>query len=119
VAIVRRWRFYTTPGGRNPVREFLTATRLPSDDRDEILAAMKDVQANGLPIARHLRGDIYEVRADGRQATYRVLFATEGRNGQVLLALSSFNKKTQRTPPDEIRLAERRLGDWRARAKPR
>lgn len=119
MAIVRRWRFYTTPAGRSPVREFLTATRLPSDDRDEILAAMKDVQANGLPVARHLRGDIYEVRADGRQATYRVLFATEGRSGQVLLALSSFNKKTQRTPPDEIRLAERRLSDWRARATPR
>jgi phage-related protein len=101
------------------VREFLTATRLPSGDRDEILAAMRDVQANGLPVARHLRGDIYEVRADGRHATYRVLFATEGRRGQILLALTSFSKKTQRTPPDEIRLAERRLTDWRARAKPR
>ena len=116
---VRRWRFYATPAGRSPVREFLTATRLQSDDRDEILAAMKDVQTNGLTAARHLRGDIYEVRADGRQATYRVLFATEGRNGQVLLALSSFSKKTQRTPPDEIRLAERRLTDWRSRAKRR
>ncbi len=101
------------------MRAFLTATRLPSEDRDEILAAMKDVQANGLPVARHLRGDIYEVRADGRRATYRVLFATEGRSGQILLALSSFSKKTQRTPPDEIRLAERRLTDWRARARPR
>jgi phage-related protein len=78
---------------------------------------MKDVQTNGLPTARHLSGDLYEVRADGRQATYRVLFAAEGRNRQVLLALSSFSKKTQRTPPAEIRLAERRLTDWRARAK--
>jgi phage-related protein len=101
------------------VREFLTATRLPSGDRDEILAAMKDVQANGIPVARHLRGDIYEVRADGRQATYRVLFATEGRRGQILLALTSFSKKTQRTPSEEIRLAERRLSDWRSRAKRR
>lgn len=115
----RRWRFYTTPAGRSPVREFLTAARLPNDDRDEILAAMKDVQANGLPIARHLRGDLYEVRADGRHATYRVLFAAEGRNSQILLALSSFSKKSQRTPPDEIRLAERRLSDWRVRAKRR
>jgi hypothetical protein len=66
VAVKRRWRFYTTAAGRNPVRDFLTAARLSSDDRDEILAAMKDV-------ARHLSGDVYEVRADGRQATYRVL----------------------------------------------
>ena len=69
------------------------------------------------PFARHLSGDLYEVRADGRQATYRVLFAAEGKNSQVLLALSAFSKKTQRTPPDEIRLAERRLTDWRARAR--
>ncbi|HEX4489909.1 MAG TPA: type II toxin-antitoxin system RelE/ParE family toxin [Acidimicrobiia bacterium] len=117
VAVKRRWRFYTTAAGRSPVRDFLTAARLSSDDRDEILAAMKDVQVNGLPIARHLSGDVYEVRADGRQATYRVLFAAEGKSSQVLLALSAFSKKTQRTPPDEIRLAHRRLTDWRARAR--
>ncbi len=113
----RRWRFYTTSAGRNPVREFLVADRLPVGDRDEILAAMKDVEVNGLEVARHLRGDIYEVRADGRQATYRVLFAAEGKRSQVLLGLSGFSKKTQKTPPDEIVLAERRLRDWRARAR--
>ena len=104
-------------GGRSPVRDFLTAARLSSDDRDEILAAMKDVEVNGLPVARHLSGDVYEVRADGRQATYRVLFAAEGKSSQVLLALSAFSEKTRRTPPDEVRLAERRLTDWRARAR--
>lgn len=31
---------------------------------------------------------------------------------QVLLGLSGFLKKTQKTPPDEIVLAERRLRDW-------
>lgn len=115
----RRWRFYTTPAGRSPVRDFLADARLPTGDRDEILAAMKDVQVNGLDAARHLQGDLYEVRADGRQATYRVLFATEGARSQVLLGLSAFTKKTQKTPPAEIVLAERRLRDWRARARPR
>jgi phage-related protein len=113
----RRWRFYTTGAGRIPVRDFLADDRLPSGDRDEILAALKDVQVNGLDVARHLRGDIYEVRAEGRQATYRVLFATEGVRSQVLLGLSGFSKKTQKIPPGEIALAERRLRDWRARAR--
>ena len=99
------------------MREFLAAAALPSDDRDEILAAMKDVQRNGLPVARHLRGDIYEVRATGARAAYRVLFATEGSRGQVLLAVSAFSKKTQKTPPGELALAERRLADWRRRAR--
>jgi len=117
VAVRRRWRFYTTPSGRSPVRDFLGDSRLPAVDRDEILAAMKDVQANGLIVARHLRGDIYEVRADGRRASYRVLFAAEGRRAQVLLGLSGFTKKTRKTPPREIELAERRLRSWRARGR--
>lgn len=115
----RRWRFYRTAAGAEPVRDFLAAAALPSDDRDEILAAMKDVQINGLPVARHVRGDIYEVRASGARASYRVLFAAEGARGQVLLAVSAFSKKTKKTPPRELALAERRLGDWRRRARPK
>ena len=118
-AVRRRWRFYRTAGGSTPARAFLTGATLPADDRDEILAAMKDVQVNGLAAARHLHGDIYEVRATGARAAYRVLFATEGAKSQVLLAVSAFSKKTQRTPPDEIATAERRLADWRARARKR
>jgi phage-related protein len=113
----RRWRFYRTAGGAAPVRDFLAQTALPTDDRDEILAAMKDVQVNGLPVARHLRGDIYEVRATGAHASYRVLFATEGSRSQVLLAVSAFSKKTQKTPPQELALAQRRLADWRRRGR--
>jgi hypothetical protein len=41
--------------------------------------------------------------------------AEEGRRGQVLLALDGFSKKSQRTPPEKIDLAERRLRDWRSR----
>jgi hypothetical protein len=70
----------------------------------------KDV--SGLTVARHLRGEIYEVRASGART---VLFASDGAKSQVLLAISAFTKKTQRTPPAEIRLAERRLADWRRR----
>lgn len=78
---------------------------------------MKDVQLNGLPVARHVRGDVYEVRATGAHAAYRVLFATEGARSQVLLAVSAFAKTTRRTPPAEIALAERRLADWRRRGR--
>jgi Phage derived protein Gp49-like (DUF891) len=67
--------------------------------------------STGLPVARHLRGDIYEVRATGAHSAYRVLFATEGSRGQVLLAVSAFSKKTHKTLPREIALAQRRLAD--------
>ena len=63
-------------------------------------------------------GEIYEVRADGDRQTFRILFANEGKAGQILLSLEGFSKKTQKTPPDKIRLAERRLADWKRRARP-
>ena len=45
----------------------------------------------------------------------RIAAAAEGRWNQVLLSLSLFEKRTQKAPPHEIRLAERRLADWRRR----
>ena len=91
------------------------------DDADaaEVLAAMKDVARNGLAVAEHLRGDIFEVKADGHRQTFRVLFAAEGRHDQISLALVAFSKKTQKTPPAAIDLARRRLSDWRRRGKSR
>ena len=76
---------------------------------------MKAVSADGLRASRHLRGDIYEVRAYGEDRSFRVLFAAEGRFGQVLLSLEVFAKTTQKTPPAKLRLAEMRLRDWRHR----
>jgi len=76
---------------------------------------MKYLAVEGMRAARHLRGDIWEVRVDGAKRTYRVLFSSEGRFGQVLLALEGFTKKTQETPARTIDLAARRLADWKKR----
>jgi phage-related protein len=109
----RQWRDYRTDAGRRPVKEFLAG--LPDEDAAAVLAAMRDVRENGLAAARHLKGDIYEVRADADRVIYRILFATEGRFSQILLALEGFKKKTQKTPATTIRLAEGRLAKWRSR----
>jgi len=113
----RRWRDYQTRSGRRPVAEFIR--ELSDADAAAVAAAMKEVALEGLAAARHVRGEIYEVRADGDRVTYRILFATEGKRGQVLLALEAFGKKTQRTPPGTIALAERRIRDWRTRRRRR
>ncbi len=111
----RRWRDYETPAGRRPVRAFLAG--LADGDAAAVLAAMGDVQKNGLAVAEYLEDEIYEVKADGFRQTFRVLFAAEGQHDQVLLALEGFSKKTQKTPPAKIRLAKRRLREWRARGR--
>jgi phage-related protein len=109
----RQWRDYRTATGARPVRDFLDS--LSDDDLSAVAAEMKMVEQQGLERARHLRGDIYEIRANAPTQSYRILFATEGRYQQVLLSLEGFSKKTQKTPPDKIRLAEQRLADWRRR----
>ena len=111
----RRWRPYRTASGHEPVREFIQ--QLSDHDAIRIVAALKEVADGGLPMARHLRGDVYEVRAEGPTQSFRVLFAPEGHYGQILLALEGFSKKTQKTPIREIELAERRLTDWRSRGQ--
>lgn len=109
----RQWRAYQTASGACPVKEFIDG--LSDVDAAAVVAAMADVAVNELTAARHLRGDIYEVRASGDRVIYRVLFSPEGRHGQVLLALEAFQKKTQKTPPRVLLLAEKRLADWRGR----
>lgn len=88
---------------------------LTDEEVATIVAGMKDVVERGLVAARHLRDDVYEVRADASHRSFRLLFATEGSYSQVLLSLSVFEKRTQKTPPRELALAEKRLHDWRGR----
>jgi phage-related protein len=100
--------FYRTSNGNEPVREWLKS--LSADDRMVIGIDIKTVEFGwpiGMPTCRSLGGGIWEVRsslADGRIA--RVLFALyEGK----MYLLNGFIKKTQKTPPQEIELARRRL----------
>ncbi|MGN6217133.1 MAG: type II toxin-antitoxin system RelE/ParE family toxin [Solirubrobacterales bacterium] len=91
--------------------------KLSEEDVAAVATAMHEVRVRGLPAARHLGGNIYEVRASGNRAIYRILFAPQGKHGQVLLALEAFKKKSQKTPLRTIRLARQRLQDWERRGR--
>lgn len=97
------------------MRDFIR--ELTDEEAAEVVAAMKEVAKEGLPASRHLRGEIYEVRVSTSTRLFRVLFASEGARSQILLSLTAFTKKTQRTPAAQIDLAEERLADWRSRGK--
>lgn len=113
----RRWRFYRSASGREPVREQLD--QLSNEDAAAVAAAMKEVRATGRGHSdvNHLRGDIWQIEVDGKHVIYRLLFSEEGRFGQVLLALEIVNKKWQRAKQRHIQLAERRLAEWRGRGR--
>ncbi len=90
------------------MREFIDS--LSDEQAAQVAAAMRSVADLGLAEARHLRGDIYEVRASIGGQAFRVLFANEGKRGQILLALEAFERSR----------AERLLGRsrWRRLALP-
>ncbi len=111
----RRWRFYRTPDGREPVRDFLNS--LEPAARRQMVAGMKRVQRDGAKAGRHLEEDRREVRVSQDGRGYRVSFSAEGTKARVLLALSGFEKKTRATPQHELRLARQRQTDWRARGR--
>ena len=97
------------------MKEYLD--HLSDADAAAVAAGMKQVAVHGNRVARRLRGEILEVRVAGDRRAFRILFATEGREDQVLLALVAFAKATRTTPGRLIDLAERRLADWRTRGR--
>lgn len=106
-------RFYRTPNGREPVREWLKD--LPAADRRILGEDIKDVEFAwplGLPLVRSLGRELWEVRSSLTQGRIaRVIFCVI--DGQMVL-LHAFIKKTQKTPQQEIDLAlKRMLGDQR------
>ena len=103
-------KFYRSSSGNEPVREWLRA--LEPEHRQTIGEDIAYVQYKwpiGKPKVDHLRGDVWEIRSKIGNRIARVLFAVES---QELVLLHAFIKKTQRTDPDDIDLALRRLQEW-------
>jgi phage-related protein len=101
--------FYAQPGSEppsQPVRDWLLS--LPKPDRIEIGGDIQAVQFGwplGLPLVRHLQGDLWEVRTHLSNRIARVIFAVE--DGAMYL-LHGFIKTTQKTPPADMELAQKR-----------
>ena len=100
-------RFYISPTGRNPVREWIL--ELSFNDRKTVGKDIQKVEF-GWPIGRPhcapLGFGLWEVRSDlDNNRIGRVIFCMG--DGQMIL-LHSFIKKTQKTPQQDIELALKR-----------
>ena len=62
----------------------------------------------GMPLIRKVEPGIWEVRSGISQGIARVLFTVEG---DTMVLLHGFIKKSQKTPRTELRTAHRRLAD--------
>jgi len=103
---------YIDPRGRSPVEEFLD--RLPADDRariDHTIGLLREFGLQlGLPYVKHLEGKLWELRIPVGRKAYRVIYFAF--TGQRFILLHAFLKRMQKTPRQEITIAERRLADF-------
>jgi phage-related protein len=89
---------------------------LSLDKRDLVktVAAIRLLEEYGNMIPRSmskkLTGDIFELRITGDKKEIRILYAF--RAGRIILLLSCFVKKTQKTPLNEIATAKARLKEY-------
>lgn len=105
--------FYHTTGGVEPVREWLRS--LPEADRRTIGLDLATVQVGwpvGMPLCRPLSAGLWEVRSTlpSRRIARLLFFVHEGRLGVV----HGFIKKTQKTPPNDLALARKRMQEMTA-----
>ena len=103
--------FYVSAAGNEPVREWLLG--LDRDDRKAVGRDIKTAQYGwplGMPLIRKLEPGLWEVRSHLAAGIARVLFAVDG---QKMVLLHGFVKKSQKTPAAELKTARQRLADLR------
>lgn len=102
--------FYRSAAGNEPVRDWLV--ELPLESRRVVGQDLQRVQYRwpvGMPLVRPIGKGLFEVRTSLPDKTIaRVLFCFHA--GE-LYALHGFLKKTQKTPPADLKLAMDRKKD--------
>lgn len=98
--------FYKESSGREPVREWLK--ELEKDDRQTIGEDIRTVQIDwpiGKPLVTSMGYGLWEVRSNLENRISRVFFVFN--DGRIIL-LHAIIKKTQKTPPNDLKLALKR-----------
>ncbi len=109
--------YYVAASGKSPVKEFIDA--LSPESKAKFIFVADLLTEYGLnvrePYVKPITGTrkLFEIRIKDRQNIHRIFyFASTGRK---LVLLHGFTKKTDKTPPREIEIAEGRMKDFLAR----
>jgi phage-related protein len=105
--------FFQTRRGNEPVREWLHSLRM--EEKRILGADIKTAQFGwplGMPLVRKLEPGLWEVRSNLPAGIARVLFTVEG---DTMILLHGFIKKSQKTPLDDLQLARERFKQLRGK----
>ncbi len=104
--------FYETEDGKKPVEEFLDSLNEKMAAKMVGLMELLEEKGNELrmPYSEALGDGIFELRCkQGTDITRALYFFYYG--GKIIIT-NGFTKKTQKTPPNEIKIAKQRREDW-------
>ena len=105
-------KVYKDNSGNEPVVEYLNA--LPAKHKAKALRAIDLLEEFGRelkePYAKHLEGELWELRVKQASDISRILYFAEV--GDSFVLLHGFIKKTQKTPKKELDRALRYLADY-------
>jgi phage-related protein len=109
-------KFYTTKSGKCPVKDHLDT--LSDNQVTKIAWVLKLIRELDQIPSKYFKklvntDDIWEVRVDVGKNTFRLLGFLQGR--ELIILTNSFQKKSQKTPMNEIKLAEKRKKDFLSR----
>jgi phage-related protein len=109
--------YYVSENGKSPVKDFIDS--LSPESKAKFIFIADLLAEYGLnvrePYVKPITGSrkLFEIRMKDRQNIHRIFyFAFTGRR---LVLLHGFTKKTSKTPPREIEIAESRMKDFLAR----
>lgn len=116
--MIRTVVFYETEGGTCPVEKFLR--KLDRRHRDKVAFCIRHVQEDRevspvLFCKMVNTDDLWEIRVKSESEIFRLLCFFDG--SRLIVAAHGFQKKTQKTPRQEIQTAEARKKDYFRRKK--
>lgn len=110
-----RIKLYETQSGEKPVEQFIKSL----DEKTQLkisrnLDLLEEFGLKGAyPDVKKVAGtSLWELRILGRDSI-RIFYVTV--TGKIFLLLHGFRKKSQKTPPKEILIAQRRLNEYQGR----
>lgn len=102
--------YWHNPSGRAPVERYIESID-NKEERTELLSVLNGIQEKGTDAVgvefRHIEGKLWELKIRTHGSQHRIFYVVL--NGNEMVLLHAYLKKTARAPLKEIQTAKQRL----------
>ena len=110
-------KYYLDSFGNDPIHEFLLdLSRNNKDLYAQLIRGIEKIRNRAYhrePFSKHIELGLWEIRIIAGTDILRIFYTFK--KGQIIILLHVFIKKQQKTPPDELGIARKRLRELKLR----